>query len=250
MKPHFLLLPVLAVAGILMLAMGTPAATAATGHPANHSARGVATFGERMASARHAPLPLCEAAKGCRVVPGSPAARGDTAQAVPAATTEGPYNIGAYNSNYYLDAEHQDVPTRAWVYPHNGGGAQIWYDSCCYTMSGSYGIEVTGGVLFATYKGYDMCLNVSGYSWKAKTPLLAWPCGGGGHTVSENELFYFPNVGTGTSYYEMCPVDAAAENSNLCANVSDGIGSQHYLILWNASGTPENMQFRFYTAFR
>ena len=174
MKRHFLLLPALAAAGILTLSVGTAAATAASGHAAIHSARHVAMSGTQSASPRQAPSspPLCEAAHGCRVVPGSPAARRAAGQAAPNATQYGPYYIGAYNSCCYMDAEHQNVPTRVWVYPFNGGAAQTWWESCCYQMKGSYGIEVTGAALYAYYGGHDMCQNVSGYSWNAKTPIL------------------------------------------------------------------------------
>lgn len=55
MKRHFLVLPVLAVTGILTLAMGAPAATAASGHPATHGARHIAAPGSRPASARPGP---------------------------------------------------------------------------------------------------------------------------------------------------------------------------------------------------
>jgi hypothetical protein len=53
MKRRVFLLPALAVAGLLALATGTPAASAASGHAANHSARNVATS-QAAATAVHA----------------------------------------------------------------------------------------------------------------------------------------------------------------------------------------------------
>jgi hypothetical protein len=270
MKRRLLLLPVLATISALALAMGTASAHVVNGHAGTPAAGHTATPGVPVASTERPPPPPtpCGAVNKCgnhpvvRLVPGSPAARAlggaptgarDARAASGAATNvtpdtvNGPYLIKAYTTNYAMDAEHQNIPTRVWVYPTNYSAAQLWWEACCYTFT-YLNVQFTGVALYANYGGYLMCQNVSGYNYAQGTNILAWQCSNG-YYLTSNEVFDINAEmynGQG-GYWAICPSYTDTAGISLCDNVAGGIASEHYVILWNLNENYQNSMWTFWT---